>query len=76
MTVRTCLPSTASCVQHVKAWLLSPASPLHGQVLAVNNERVTVPEVVFAPSDIGARQAGLAQARAVLSEPASQWRVA
>ncbi|TPX68722.1 hypothetical protein SpCBS45565_g02883 [Spizellomyces sp. 'palustris'] len=32
------------------------------QVLIMNNERFTVPEVLFSPSDIGIQQAGLAEA--------------
>ncbi len=32
------------------------------QVLALNNERFMVPEVLFQPSDIGLQQAGLPQA--------------
>ena len=33
----------------------------HVQVLALNNERFMVPEVLFQPSDIGLQQGGLAQ---------------
>ena len=50
-------------MQHARrAGVDAVGAPLPDQVLAVNNERFTVPEVVFAPPDIGLRQAGLAQA--------------
>ena len=47
-----------------RAWCTERLNRLHGnpaQVLALNNERFMVPEVVFCPADIGLRQAGLAQ---------------
>lgn len=41
------------------------------QVLVLNNERISVPELLFSPSDIGVGQAGLCEAaqQAVLAAP-------
>ena len=46
-----------SCLIHGKI-----TSVFLGQVIRVNSERVTVPEILFRPSDVGLEQIGIAEA--------------
>ena len=42
-------------------------SAFRGSCLLMNNERLTIPEVIFNPSDIGIEQAGLAEVAVVVA---------
>jgi actin-related protein 6 len=57
---------------HIKGYESPPPAPItpvgvapaqrEEQVLPMHNERITVPEALFQPSDVGIRQAGIAEA--------------
>ncbi|KAM0456761.1 hypothetical protein ACHAPV_007051 [Trichoderma viride] len=48
--------------QHVKSKKLAATGHSEEDVLTLRNERFTVPELIFRPSDVGMRQPGLADA--------------
>ncbi|KAK5995363.1 Actin-related protein 6 [Cladobotryum mycophilum] len=48
--------------RHVKSKKLAAVNQTEEDVLTLRNERFTVPELIFHPSDIGMRQPGLAEA--------------
>lgn len=63
--IRICTASSAASRGHAhptSTQACHDTLPVIAQVLALNNERFMVPEVLFQPTDVGLQQAGLPQA--------------
>lgn len=45
-----------------RGYLAEPGSETEQQVLRMNNERFSIPEILFHPSDVGIRQMGIPEA--------------